>query len=426
MIHPRSNAVWFATFSAVLLGLFGSLGDAWAADFWPRFRGPNGDGYVPDAELPLQWEESDYAWKVSLPGLGHGSPVIWNDQIYLMSADLEQQRRWVLAYDLKTGQERWRREFPLTGHEIHRLSSFASGTGACDEEGVYFSWADPEHAWLHAFDHDGRTRWEQDLGTFQAEHGFGQSPMIYEGLVILLHSQSAEELPAGAIPGRSRMLAFDRRDGKPIWSHDLRTTRTCYGVPCIVDGEGGPELIGTETGDGIFSLDPHTGSPLWSQPVFSMRCVSSPIVAGDLVIGTAGSGGGGTHLVAVRVRPPHDEVFRIERVAPYVPTPVRVGDRLLLCSDNGIASSVDAATGELQWSRRLGGKYYASPLVLGSRMLCLSDTGSVTTVRATDGEIEGQMELGEAVEATPAFVDGWLVLRTASRLLALKLPPASP
>jgi outer membrane protein assembly factor BamB len=395
----------------------------WSADYWPRFRGPNGDGYVPDAEMPATWSDEDYAWRTDVPGTGHGSPVIWNGAIYLMSADVGQGKRWVLAYDLATGQERWRREFPLTEHAIHRLSSFASGTGACDEEGVYFSWADPEQAWLYAFDHQGETRWQQELGTFQAEHGFGQSPMLYEGLLILLHSQSADELPPEAVPGVSRLIAFDRRDGAEVWSRDLRTTRACYGVPCIVDGDSGPELIAAETGEGLFAVDPHTGEPLWSQPAFSMRCVSSPIVAGELVIGTAGSGGGGNHLVAVRIGKPHEEVYRIERIAPYVPTPVRVGDQVLLCTDNGIASSIDARTGETQWSQRLGGKYFASPIVLGSHMLCLSDTGTATTVRVSDGEITGRTELGESLEATPAYVDGWLVLRTPTRLLALRIEP---
>ena len=221
------------------------------------------------------------------------------------------------------------------------------------------------------------------------------------------------------------MICVDRKSGKTKWEADLATTRSCYGVPALYQGKGRPQLIDANTGNGMFALDPVSGEMLWSLDVFEMRCCSTPLIIGDLAIASSGSGGGGNHLVAVRIPATSDEkpeqVYRLDRGAPYVPTPVVKGNRLFLIDDKGIASCVAADSGDVIWSKRVGGNYSASPVLVGNRLLLISLDGQATVLSAGDEYRRlGQFSLGGPVGATPAAVDGSLILRIGDRLVCLR------
>src|SRR5579863_5448079 len=100
------------------------------AQEWTRFRGPNGTGESEAATIPAKWKDSDYNWVVKLPGMGHSSPVLWGDRLFVMSADPVTATRYVLCYDATKGTELWKREFESTPHHLHTMSSYASCTPA--------------------------------------------------------------------------------------------------------------------------------------------------------------------------------------------------------------------------------------------------------------------------------------------------------
>ena len=275
-------------------------------------------------------------------------------------------------------------------------------------------------------DRDGNEIWSRDFGTWQSQHGFGTSPRIFGNFVLLLNSQQAEQLDPGQTPGTSRLIAVDRSSGETVWESPLTATRTCYGVPAVFERDGVTQIIDANTGNGMFGLDAKTGKMLWNLKVFDMRVCSTPLIAGDLAIGTAGSGGGGNHLVAVRIptQPGQEpeQVYRIDRGAPYVPTPVLRGERLYMVDDKGLASCVDVRTGESLWMERVGGRqgYGASPIVVGDKMLVISLAGEATVLRASDEyEKLGEVDLGGPVGATPAFAEGCLLLRVDDELRCL-------
>ena len=164
---------------------------------WTRFRGPNGTGVSECGTIPVQWTEADYRWKCKLPGMGHGSPVVWGDKVFLMSGDPEKATRYVLCYDATDGRQLWKRVFASHPHHLHPRSSYASCTPAVDEERVYAGWSTPEETLLKAFDHNGKEVWSVDLGRWQSQHGFGTSPIVYKDLVILHNSQQANQLDEG-------------------------------------------------------------------------------------------------------------------------------------------------------------------------------------------------------------------------------------
>jgi outer membrane protein assembly factor BamB len=390
------------------------------ADTWTRFRGPNGQGAV-ETELPAAFQADDIRFKAQLPGTGHSSPVIWEDLLFVMSADPQTATRYVVCLDANTGEQQWIREYPSQPHTLHQYSSYASCTPAVDESRVYVAWSSPDETTLLALNHDGSDAWQLDLGPWVSQHGFGTSPMLYEDLVILFNSQDGEGAPGVTEPGPAYMLACDRATGREVWRAPRTATTVSYSVPCIYQPEGGePELIGCQSNEALFSLDPRTGKENWSINVFRMRTVSSPVIAGGLIFGSVGSGGGGNYLVGVRPGKDAEVAYEVRSSAPYVPTSVALGDLLFLWSDGGIVSCLDAATGERHWVERVGGKYFGSPIRAGDKIYCIEEGGTLVTI-AADKEFRllGKTELGEESNSTPTVSGNRMYLRTLSQIICV-------
>jgi len=395
-----------------------------SAQQWTRFRGPNGSGAVEGVTLPAQWSQREYLWQVALPGVGHSSPVAWNGKVFLTSADPRTAERYLLCIDAATGQLAWRRNDPGRPSHLHARNSFASSTPVVDERLVYAVWGAPEQVTVLALDHAGRPVWQRDLGPFVSMHGFGTSPMLYEDLLILSNQQEGEQLD-GRAPGQSSVLALNRASGAVRWQTPRQSSVAPYCVPCVYRGpDGRDQLICCSTAHGMFSLDPRNGRENWAAPVFTMRTVSSPLVVGELILGTTGSGGGGNYLVAVRPGPEPDVAYVVRTQAPYVPTPVASGDLIFLWSDQGIVTCIDAAEGRVHWRERIGGNYSGSPVRVGQRIGCISEEGEVVVLAAArEFQLLGRTALGEPSRSTPAIADGRIYLRTESRLFCLKALP---
>ncbi len=387
---------------------------------WSRFRGPNGTGILETCHVPIPWQPSDVQWSVALPGGGNGSPVLAKDRVFLLSADPKDATRYALCYSLDTGELLWKKDFASRHHALHKFSSYASSTPCVDEQMVYFAWADDTSLTVRAFTHGGDDVWTRDLGRYVSQHGFGTSPIRVDDKLILYDCQDAEELAPGVAPGKSRLLALSAKTGEVVWESPCTPVRVCYGVPCLyTDKSGKTSIIEANTGNGFFAVDVESGKRLWSRPAFEKRVCSSPIIAGNLVIGTEGSGGGGNQLVAVSADGSGQEILRIsnQTTAPYVPTPVVLGDTAFLWADNGIVSCVELPTGKILWRQRIGGNVASSPVIIGGKLIGMSDDGVVTILAASHAYQKlGRIELGDVIRSTPAADATHLVIRTNSTL----------
>lgn len=389
-----------------------------AGESWPRFRGPNGSGIYEGHQFPEKIEDSDVLWRQTLGGFGHASPVIVNGSVFVASADRMSGEQILEAFDLKTGVASWSRRLPGKVFPKHEFNSFASSTPAVDEERVFYAWATPESLRLIALRQaNGATLWEIDLGPFVSQHGFGASPIVHGELVILPNEQD----------GTSCVVAVDRRDGQMRWKTPRRSEKTAYSTPCVFFPENGqPQLILSSWGHGIAALDVATGRPLWELTVFHNRTVGSPLIAGDIVAASSGEGGIGREMFVVRLaksggNEEPEVLYEVKNSIPYVPTPVAYGDRVYLLYDRGVLSCLNLATGDVIWRQRLPGEYFSSPVIFGKKLYCLSRTGTVVTVAVDDRfQLLGTTELGEGSHATPAAADGIMVIRTFTRLLAVK------
>jgi outer membrane protein assembly factor BamB len=394
---------------------------AWAcgaegfAQEWTRFRGPNGSGVSEAATVPAKWEAGDVNWETRLPGAGHSSPVVWGDRIFLTSADEAKGERYLLCLDAKDGRERWRQAFGFAKHPKHKNNTYATSTPAVDADRVVVLWQSPQESALHALDLEGKPLWRHDLGGYKGNHGGGTSPVLHAGVVLL----------ANDTDGESFLLALDAATGKVRWKVPRIGDRACYATPCILERPGRePEVVFTHSYRGITGVDLRTGRKLWEIDVFGtheQRAIGSPVVFGDLVIGTSGFAASEKNVVAVR--PDGDsakEVYRLQRQVPHIPTPLVYKGRLFLWSDAGIVTCADAATGNVLWQERVGGTYYGSPVCVGGKLFAVDQTGQVTVVAASDRfEVLARNPLKETARSTPAVSGGVLYVRTETRLVSV-------
>jgi outer membrane protein assembly factor BamB len=412
-----------STSIAIVVAAFGLNSQA---QEWTRFRGPNGTGISHAKTIPTKITEADINWKVELPGTGHSSPVLWGERIFLTSTGDKAGGISVLCLSAQDGRLLWRRDFSLTPFARHPHNSFAASTPAVDAQRVYVVWNEPQHYLLTALDHDGKTVWQRDFGPFVSQHGCGISPIVYKNKVILGNEQDdAKFVKDSPRSGESFVVGVDARTGKTLWQTPRRSAVVAYSTPCVYEPKNEkPALIFNSQGHGIYAVDPDTGKVLWEyEQAFDKRSVSSPMIAGDIILGSCGSGPGGNFVTAVKAGATGRETelaYQMKKSAPYVPTGVVRGNRIWLWSDGGIVTCLDAPTGAIRYQERVDGNYFGSPVWVDGRLFCVSTTGEVVVLEASDKfNILHRYPLHELCHSTPAVALGRMFVRTEKHLVSL-------
>ncbi len=403
----RSWLVWVC--------LFGLCETGQAQETWPRFRGEHGAGVSLLKGLPTNWSEQDYEWKIELPGIGHSSPVVWKDFLFLATSD-PQGERTLRGFDALSGKERWSHSIQLGQNGLHKKNSYASATPAVDEERVYITFGDDEHHLIQAFTHAGKSVWEYDLGPIDTQHGQGMSPIIHGEMVILCSDQR----------GPSLVVALDRTTGKEVWKSIREVREASYSTPLVYQSEGHPAVLICEAGiSGHTALDLQTGQQLWSTGPVELRTCSSVMQAGKLIVGVCGQGGRGKFMWATDPWGTDNKsgkvVYTRTKYLPYVPTPLYVNGRLFFWTDDGMVVCVNAETGEDIWFERIGKNFTGSPVAIDGKIYCISEDGMVGVVDASDTfKFHGFSPLGDDSFSTPAVANGRMYLRGFHTLACLK------
>ncbi len=209
-----------ATALAVLIAVGSVVG---AAENWTRFRGPNGTGVSTATNLPVEFGPSkNVKWKAALPN-GHSSPVLTDTHIFLTahSAEKDAYKLFVIALDRKTGRQLWQHEVPRkqTGRR-ENVNGPASPSPVTDGANVYAFFQD---FGLISFTADGKERWRMPLGPFNMFYGFGASPILEDGMLILPVDQDTDPY----------LLAVDAKTGKQRWKVSRPHVISGYSTPTI-------------------------------------------------------------------------------------------------------------------------------------------------------------------------------------------------
>jgi outer membrane protein assembly factor BamB len=385
-------------------------------DGWTRFRGPNGTGVVEGVSFPVTWTDEDYAWSASLPGKGHSSPVIWGDQLYVTCADSETGDVVLIALDVASGKFVWEVPFDLDPYPTHATNSLASCTAAVDAAHVYLPLVSPEAVTMVALSHAGQEVWRRDFGPYDAHHGSGIAPIVFDDKVILACDHD----------GESFVVALAASSGETVWRTPRTPCKASYATPAVWESPAGEQqLVFHSTSEGMVGVAPETGKVLWQlADLFPERCVSSPLVAGGLVFGGSGAGSNGVSLVCVKpgnaAGSAAEVVYDLRKSVPQIPTPLAYEGMLFVLHDRGTIACRDLRTGDEHWTKRIGGQYYSSPICAGSRIYCLADSGEVVVLAAAkEFEELGRAQLPGISRATPAVADGRMFLRTESAIMCL-------
>ena len=389
--------------------------DGEGTKYWPRWRGPSGQGQVSGTGYPEAWSSTqNVAWKTQVPGSGNSSPVIWRDHIFLTTAYDGGRRLSLLAFRRSDGRLLWEAEAPpgATDRGAHNKNGYASATPATDGERVYVSFG-PRG--LFAFDFGGKLVWRRDLGPIDPYHGAAGSPLLYRDRIILYQDQYAG----------SFIAAFDTRTGRELW-RTRRSASVGWGTPIAVRVGDRDEVI-VNGQQWVNAYDPATGRELWRCGGTTYETIPTPAVGYGLVF--CPSGRAGTTLA---IRPGGSgDVTRTHvtwtspRGSPFVPSPILYGEQLYTLNDMAsIVTAFQAATGRVLWQGRLGVAqregFSASPVAVDGKVFFTNDEGETFVVRAGAAfELLRVNRLGERTLASPALVEGRWYFRTDRNLWAI-------
>ena len=416
-----SNSFAHAVNAALLLAII--LPTAAQGQEWTRFRGPNGQGISNARTIPVKWTERDYNWKVKLPAGGHGSPVIWENRVFVTCENPETTGGMLLALSVSDGRILWQEEYTLPAYRFHKDSSYAASTPVVDADHVYVLWKTEAETIIAAVSHVGDEIWRRKLSGMHTQFGSGTSPMIYDDLVVFTHEQWENDKGY-----EGKWIALDRKTGQTRWTKKRDNKQKSYSTPCVYTPDGGEsQLIFTSEAHGITSVDPQSGDTIWElHSVLPARAIGSPVIAGDLLIGTCGKAGGGIQLSAVRPdskdrsSKPSLAYAQMGKPAPYVPTPLVKDGLLFTFHDKGDICCMRAADGELLWCEKPAGKFYGSPVWVDGSLYCMDRAGAIVVIEAASTyKLQAVNALGEPSQATPAIAGGRMYLRTYSHLISI-------
>jgi outer membrane protein assembly factor BamB len=418
---------------------------AWpsAAENWPQWRGPEGNGVSHETNLPVSWTKaSGIAWQCPIPQWGDSTPSIWGDAIFV-TTQVDNEKLVLLRINKKTGQVAWTRQVGVAKcphkaallkageqrrHQaFQEVQNFASPSPVTDGEVVVVHFGNGD---LAAYDSDGKQLWrrnlQKDYGDYTIWWGHANSPVLYDNLVISICIQdSCADLPGK--PSPSYVVAHDKRTGRECWKTMRMTAATkescdSYTTPIFRNNNGRPELI-VMGGQMLDACDPTTGKRLWYLPdLTGNRTITGPVAAHGMIYATQGMQ---QALLAVRPGGPGrrtrgDFAWQFSRGTSDSPTPVVWGESLMLVTNDGIARCLDAITGRLLWKERLKGNYRASPLAADGRIYFLNTQGLTTVVAASPRFSRlAENQLDEETFASPIVSDGHIFIRGRKTLYCL-------
>jgi outer membrane protein assembly factor BamB len=401
------------------------------AENWPQFRGPDGTGHSDALSLPLHWSETrNVIWKTVIHDRGWSSPVIYGKQIWLTSASQDGRELFVLCVDRDTGKiiRDWKLFEVAQPQYVHPFNTPASPTPVIEEGRVYITFGAAGTACIDT--KTFRILWERRDIECNHFRGAGSSPILFRNLLLMHFDGSDHQF----------VMALDKRTGKTVWQtkrsidfQDLDKNgkpaadgdlRKAFSTPHVEQINGRWEMISLGA-KAAYSYDPFTGRELWRVEERGQHSASTrPVVGHGMIFFPTGFSAG--QLFAVRtggeglITDTHI-VWKLKRGVSNKPSILLVDDLIYMIGDAGIASCIDAKTGEQVWQQRIAGEYSASPLYADGRLWFFSEDGKTTVLKPGRGfEQAGENRLDEGFLASPAIAGKAFYLRTRTHLYRIE------
>ena len=387
-------------------------GLAFAGDS-PQFRGPGGEGHSTEKNLPLKWNETENVrWKADIAGLGWSTPTVVGSQVWITTATDDGKSLRVLCLNKDSGAieqdvEVFHRDEP---GKIHGKNSYASPSVVVDGDLVFVHFGKLGTACLNR---QAKPVWTTEF-TYNHRHGPAGSPIVVGELLILSCDGGDTQF----------VTALDKRTGKEVWK-TMREGAMAYSTPLLIEVDGQPQVVSTG-GEWAMGYEPQTGKELWRfRYPKGYSNVPRPVFGQGLVF--LCSGYDKPWLYAVKPNGSGDVTethmaWKLDRGAPLNPSPLLIGEELYIVSDNGIATCLNAKSGEQHWQQRVGGNFSASLLHADGRVYMLDENGKTYVFAPTKDEYR-ELAVNEVPGrslASIAAADGALFLRTDKAVYRLQ------
>tara|TARA_B100000902_G_scaffold249438_1_gene236039 strand:- start:1780 stop:3057 length:1278 start_codon:yes stop_codon:yes gene_type:complete len=391
---------------------------------WPQFRGPDGQGHSKEKNVPLEWsDEKNVKWKMAVPGKGFSSPVIFNKQIWMTSAENEGKSLHAICLDKTSGKLIHNIKVITTDNPgpLHRLNGYASPTPAIDKEHVFVHFGPRGTACLNK---KGEVIWKNTNLDYNVIQGGASSPILHNDVLFLTCDGIDFQF----------LVALEKQTGKVIWKQDRghleaaaqkRTiAKMSYSTP-LIQSVGGTNQLVCSGADHVASYNINDGKEIWWMPYNGFSIVGRPSYGNSLfyVVGSIRQ----DHFCIYAIQPGKGQLknkqikWKYSKGVPHVSSPILVDTEIYFVHDGGVASCLNAITGELIWNERLGGNYDASPIEIQNRLYFLNREGKTTVLSA--GKKFDKLatnQLKGTFKASPAVADEALFLRSDTHLFRIE------
>ncbi|HEX3146477.1 MAG TPA: PQQ-binding-like beta-propeller repeat protein [Gemmataceae bacterium] len=413
---------------------------AMAADNWPEFRGPHGDGHSDATSLPTTWSEAqNVRWKTAIHDKGWSSPVVWGNQVWLTTATETGDKLYAVGVDRETGKvihdvllfeikvpprpaKKTSPSIMTPYEEWAGFNSYASPSPATEEGRVYAHFGSAGTACLDTA--TGKVLWKREDLKCGHHRGAGSSPILYANLVILTFDGFDVQY----------LVALDKATGKTVWQKDRQfhpdtmngDMKKAYSTPLVISVEGKPLLVSPSAG-ATAAYDPMTGDEVWRVVHGGMNAGLRPIFGQGLVF--TASSDGGKQLMAIKPNGTGNVTnsniaWTFDKGAPNRTSFLVSGDNLLMVNSGGIARCVGIKDGKERKNIRLetrGANVWASPILAEGKWYVFDDAGNSFVLSADEKlDVIATNKLDGGGRASPAAVGHALYHRTFTHLYRIE------
>jgi len=388
---------------------------------WPQFRGPDGQGHADAREVPTTWSETEnVVWKTPIPGKGWSSPVVQGDQVWMTTSTEEGLSLRAVCVQSQTGEL-------LKDIEIFRLkravpvnsqNSPASPSPILEPGRLYVNFGTSGSACIDT--QTGEILWKNQELPVDHKEGPGSTPLIFGDLMIV----NCDGMDVQFV------VALNKNTGEVVWKVDRTGLlpmnpdfRKAYATCLIVMVNGQPQLI-SPAAERVIAYNPHNGAEIWRVDYRGFSNASRPIFGHDMIYICTGYPK--SKMLAIRTGGEGDltqshVAWSFGKQVPNKSSPLLVGDFIFFHSDGGIATCLNAKTGEDYWTERLTGNFSASPLSAAGKVFFFGEDGKTTVIEpGPEFKVVSINQLAGRFMASAAVDGRALILRTDRHLYRIE------
>ena len=383
-----------------------------SSEGWTQFRGQFGSGVSSEKLIEKDWtiDKPELLWRKDI-GSGFSELLVSEGLIYTMFSekiDSVSGFEYLVAYDEKTGDEKWKTKVDSIYIEIDGWGDGPRSTPTIDENYIYCL---SGHGKLSArLIKDGSLVWEKDFvkdfGSARPRWGYSSSPKLVGEMLLI---------EVGGKDGKA-FMAFNKQNGETIWANG--TGIATYNTPLMVNMDGQDQIIFVN--DKMLYSYNSKGDTLWTFPMPILGRITMPVLVEEdkIFVSYIGSGFFITQIKDNKAT----QILKKGSMKNDFTTSI-YHDGYLYGFHVAALRCVSAETGEVKWSKRGFGK--GSFILVDGKLVILSDKGKLAIAKASPDAYQ-ELAIVNAISGSitwtaPSYTNGKVYVRNQTEMACFKL-----